>query len=374
MKNIKKFLLLFLLCVPCVFVQAEEVDKSSPSKEDIVIVEDADFKASDTLTTEGNFLGSVFYAGNNITSNSVVDGIGFLAGNNVTIEGEKEYLITAGNNIYVNGIIKKDAVIAGSTIHISGNIKRDVYIAGSSVVISGTIDRNVKIYASEITIKGNIKGTLEVNAGVINLEDTAVIEGYIKHNNNAVLNKSDNAVIGEVKLYTVVEQQPLGEYIKNVVYDLLTSYANLLIVALVLTYFLPKVFTMLKNEYSKIKVDTYFSLFAKGILFIIIVPVLAMFLLLSSVGLSLGVILLAIYFVLSYLSIILTGYLLGNLVLCKLLKKENNHYLNLLIGIAIIKILELIPFIGSFISITSLFIGLGIVSERILANRNRKQN
>lgn len=368
MKNIKKFLFVLLLCMPLVFVNAKE-EELNTLPEEIPVIEDADYKAGDTVTTEGKFFGSAFYAGNNITSNSIIDGIGFLAGNNVTIEGEQDYLITAGNNITVNGEIKRDAIIAGNTINITGNIKRDTIIAGASVTISGNVDRNVKIYASEITIKGSIKGNVEVNAGIINIEETAVIEGYLKHNDNATINKKEGSTVGEIKLYTVRKNQEFKVVLKNTIYNFLTSYANLLIVALVLTYLLPRTFTMLKTEYTKIKADDYLKLFAKGMLFLVMLPFLSMILLLSSVGFALGLIVLALYFILAYISIIFTGYLVGEVIGNKIFKKDNNKYLNLLVGIFVIKLLELIPIIGSVISILSLFVGLGIIVEKLIIKK-----
>lgn len=375
MKKVKKILFFILLCIPIFLVQAEEADLTSQpnSEAEMVVVQNADFKAGDTVDAEGNFLGSVFYAGNNVTSSSIVDGIGFLAGNNVTIEGEKEYLITAGNNIYVNGVIKKDAIIAGNIVHISGDIGRDTYIAASTVVISGNIERNVKIYASEVTIKGNIQGNVDICAGMITIENGTVITGSLKYNDDAEVNSAENITIGDIQMYTIENSQTASEYFKSLIYSFLTSYANLLIVALVLTYFLPKLFVGLKEEYTKVKVDDYFKWFLKGAVFIIMIPILALFLLLSSVGVSFGLILLVLYIILCYLSIIVTGYLVGHFIFCKLLKKENNHYLNLLVGIAVIKILEFIPYVGSFISVISLFVGLGIALEKIWMNRNRKQ-
>ncbi len=376
MKNIKKFLFTILLCMPLMFVSAKEPDFVTTQLEDgneiIEQVNDADYKAGETVITEGNFFGSVFYAGNTVTSNSVSKGIGFLAGNSVTINGVKDYVISAGNNVVIDGEVINDAILAGNTVRISGNVGRDVIIAAANVVISGEIDRNVKIYASEVTIKGNIKGNVDVSAEIINIDDDAIINGYVNYNSDSTMNKSEKAMVGELKTYTIDTKVDFSVTLKETIYGLINSYINLLIVALVMTYLLPNIFTTLKDRYSNLKVEDYFKLFGKGLLFLIGIPVLAIVLLLSSVAISLSFILIALYFILSYITIILTGYVVGNIIWTKLFKKEENKYIALLIGIAVIKIVELVPIIGALVSVASLFIGLGIVVGNVLGKKNKE--
>ena len=376
MKNIKKFLFIVFLCMPLMFVNAEEKDFVTPDMENNTeIVEQnnfADYKADETLNTEGNFFGSVFYAGNTVTSNSNAKGIGFLAGNNVTINGTKDYLISAGNNVLVDGTIVNDAIIAGNTVRISGKVGRDVIIAASNVVISGEIERDVKIYASEVTIKGTIKGNVDISSSIVNVEETAVVNGYLNLNSDATMNKSDKAQLGEVKTYTVKTNVDFSVTVKDIIYGLLRSYLNILIVALVMTYLLPNIFTTLKDKYTSLKTEDYFKLFGKGLLFLIGIPMIAITLLLSSVAVSLSFILIAFYFILSYITIIFTGYIVGNIIWTKLFKKEENKYIALLIGVAVIKVVELVPIVGPLVSVASLFIGLGIIVENILNKKNKE--
>lgn len=366
-KKIKVLLMIIVLCFPFFTVQAKEKENLVEEKtEEVVIVENGDYKAGDNLTTEGNFLGSVFYAGNNVTSKSIVDGIGFLAGNNVTIEGEKEYLAAAGNTVFLNGKVLDDAFVIGNSVHISGIIERDLYVAASTVIVNGTIGRNVRIIASEVTLKGSVVGNIEINASVINIEDTTTISGTLKYNKDALIEQGEKASINSIVEYEVENNITTSEIIKNSIYSFLTSYANLLIVALVITYLFPKLFISIKKDYGKIKLDDCVRLFIKGLLALIGIPSLALILLMSNVGISLGAIILVMYFILSYISVIISGYLLGYFIWKKILKKESNQYIQLLIGIAVIKILEWVPYIGMIVSIISLFVGLGIIIEKII--------
>ena len=84
---------------------------------------------------------------------------------------------------------------------------------------------------------------------------------------------------------------------------------------------------------------------------------------------SLGIILIPIYLILAYISIIFTGYILGEYIFTKLFKKESNIYIEVLIGVAVIKLLELVPFLGDIISMLSLFIGIGIIVELVFRKK-----
>jgi hypothetical protein len=52
------------------------------------------------------------------------------------------------------------------------------------------------------------------------------------------------------------------------------------------------------------------------------------------------------------------------------MKNHNNNYLNLLIGLLILKILTYMPYIGSFVSMGALLIGLGFLLNNIKRAKN----
>lgn len=372
MKRIKLFLLTFLLCLP-IFVGAKELKEdiaTVPNSDLMNITDSADFRVDDSFNAEGNFFGSSFYAGNKVVSNSIVDGINFVAGMDVSIDGDQEYLFTAGNDIFVNGTILKDTFVAGNTVHLTGNLNRDVYALGSTVVISGNVARNVKIAGTDVTIKGTINGNVDIYADNIYVEDSAVITGKLNYNNTAVSSISDKASISAVEAYEVAANNKVD--FKDVISQFVTSYFNLIIVSLVLIFLIPQLFNILEKKYIEKNASIYAKLFGKGLLFLIAIPFAIIALLFSSVGNALGFILLGLYILLIYIATTITGYIVGNVILTKLLKKKNNNYLNILVGVLVIRLLQIVPIIGGFVSVINLFVGLGILLELIMNNRKNK--
>ena len=65
----------------------------------------------------------------------------------------------------------------------------------------------------------------------------------------------------------------------------------------------------------------------------------------------------------------ITGYIIGSLIWDKLIKKENKIYLSGIIGIVLLYLLKIIPYIGIIITFISVMIGVGT----IISLYNRKK-
>ena len=74
---------------------------------------------------------------------------------------------------------------------------------------------------------------------------------------------------------------------------------------------------------------------------------------------------LMIYFTSIYLSTLLSGYVIGN-ILNKKVFKNNNIYLALIIGIIIVRIVKYIPFIGGLLLAILLSFGMGLIYKYIV--------
>ena len=86
-------------------------------------------------------------------------------------------------------------------------------------------------------------------------------------------------------------------------------------------------------------------------------PVTAIIVMISVVGIPLSIIALLIYFVLIYLSALGTSYYFGKWAFGKSIK---NNYLLLAVSLLIYYVARLIPFIGGLISFITLIFGLGL--------------
>lgn len=355
-------LLILLTLLAVVPVEAKEINNFHT-------IADNNVKFEDTVN------GDSAIAGNLIDIKGNIDGIGFIAGQTVNVNGNLEYGFLAGQNINISGQISKNIYAAGGTINISkdANIGRDLFLVGQDITLNGNLKRNINIKANNVTIKEGtvISGNITIKASNITVEKNTTIEGTLKYNKDAKNNINDNANIGKIKTYEIT---------KNTGFDttkVLTSILNMVVVFLVLTILIPKTFDKTNKIYNN-KNTNYIKNIGIGFLMLICIPLIGLVLMASNIGIYLGLILLGLYAIAIYLSFIISGFILGYLILVKLMKLNTNNYLAGIIGIIFLKLLILIPVIGVIASLTAMTLGLAtlwnlIPKDEELTNQDKEK-
>lgn len=309
-----------------------------------------------------NVNGASALAGDNISSNGYVNGINLIAGNDIELRGTSEYALTAGNVISINGNIKNDAFIAGNIVDIKEKtiIERDTIIAASDVQISGVIQRNVTIYAAKVDIKSaNIKGNVRIVAEEIKIDDQTNIEGKLFYPKDAKT-KISSKIKNITKTPAITKDK---ETILDIVLNKIWSALSLILIFALLTLFAPKIFEKIDDKYEKLGFNKVLELFSKGLVFTLIVPAISIFLLMFPFTISLSLIMTALYIIIIYLSKIFTAYLIGYKLWQKYIEKQYIPLISGLLGFTILFILDLIPIISPIITIISLMIGIGMITE-----------
>lgn len=324
-------------------------------------------KIDDNVKMKDEVNGSTFLAGSKTEMTGQADGISFMTSDNVNFKGTSEFIGLAGNTVDISGTVYKDSFVAGNVVTVDkeADLQRDAFIAGSEVEINGNIGRNVTIYASKVTFKGSeIKGNVSIYASSISADDKTKIDGNLSYPEDADVNIADDIVGGKITKTEAAEDSSNG--FVTTVMGKFWSFMALMLVFAVLSLAAPKLFTRMQKVYDKFDFNKGLEVFTKGLVFMILVPVIIFILFLMSIGIPLALILLALYFIIMYLSTVFTGYLIGY----KLWQKFFNNDINMLVvgifGLAILFVLNLIPGISVIVSILTVFIGTGIIYDVIL--------
>lgn len=329
--------------------------------------------SDDKVTFEDTVNGDSAIAGNLVDIIGNIDGIGFIAGQTVNVNGNLEYGFLAGQNVNINGQISKNIYAAGETITLSkdANIGKDLFLAGDSININGNIQRNINIYASTITIKKGttINGNITIEASNIKVEDGALIKGTLKYNEDAKNDINDNSSIEKITTYEKEKNEGFNTS------EILSSILNMVVVFLSITIIIPKTLDKTNEIYEK-KNNNYIKNIGIGFLILICIPLISLILLASNIGVYLGLILVALYAIAIYLSFIISGYILGNLILVKLMKLNTNKYLSGIIGIILLKILMVIPVLSTIICLIAITLGLATIWNLLQKDEeeNKKDN
>ena len=353
-KSIKLLLCLFVSFVMINGVQAKTINHFQGKLDDDV-----------TINDEVN--GSLVLAGSNTEMNGKADGISFMAGNKVVFNGESEYIALVGNSIEIKGTVIKDSFIGGNiiTIEKDASLQRDAVVAGSDIEIHGNIGRNISIYGSNVNLVGaEIEGNVNIYANSIKADEDTVINGNLSYPEDAEVSIAKDAVKGKITKTDAIQSNENG--FVTTMMGKFWSFLSLMLVFAVLSFAASKLFVRVQKEYDKFDFNNGLETFTKGLVFVILVPIIIFILFLMSIGIPLALILLALYFIIMYLSTIFTGYLIGY----KLWQKFFNNDINMLVigifGIALLFILNLIPGISFIVSMLSMFIGIGVIYDVVL--------
>ncbi len=329
--------------------------------------------ADDNVSISDNYNSSVAAAGGDVDITGDVNGFGAFIAENIEQTGTVDYGFYASNSATISGVVEKDVFSISTSFKSLDNAKfnRDVFIASDEVVLNGEFDRNVNVYASKVTLdEVNVKGNITIIADEIEVSKDATVNGVLSYNKDANF-KSSSDNINKVKKNAAILNSDEEETFADVVYSKAWSILCLMIVFGVICLLFPKVFNKINTKYENMKVMDALKLMGKGALVLILIPIIAIVLLFTMIGIPLCIILAVIYCLALYLSTIFGAYLIGYKVWNKISseKKEINALLYGAIGLLIILVLELIPVVGSIVSVIVLLGGLGVIFEIIISSR-----
>ncbi|KKQ30025.1 MAG: hypothetical protein US68_C0003G0015 [Candidatus Shapirobacteria bacterium GW2011_GWE1_38_10] len=302
-----------------------------------------------------------------------------------------------GENQIVDKPIDGDLMISGGQIKITSNIKGDAYIAGGQVDISGTINGNLIVVGGNITISGKVLKNIIVGAGQVKIDNSADIGGYVLAGGGkvdllgrfsgpvkvgagdlligeaAILNgnleadvgttsiSSTSKIIGE-KNIRIHETKKVDRSERTVrpfqkvvgVGEIFSFFSKLVILLVLVKLFGQKI---IKTDAK----NSFWSSIGSGLILLIVTPFLMLMLMVTVIALPLSGIVLSLYLVSISLSGIVTSILAGNYISQKGYIKTKNLYFQSFLGLLLLTLIGLIPFIGALTKFIVLLFGLGII-------------
>lgn len=334
----KKILMLLVLIVSIFTVQVNA--KQFYANDKIKINEQQDY--------------SVFAAGQEIDISSFIDGSTFVAGEDITITSSQDIIFAAGEDIKIKDAYAKDVFVAGMELEITNSQIRDLFAFAEDIEINSEISHNAYLGATKVVIDSKIMGNVYIAAEEIIIKDGAEIMGTLEYPETAYIRISDDAIIENTKEFNVNEPD-MGTSIQVMITDFINSYLTILVTGIAFIILFRKQFDKLEKE--ELSFENVAKKVGLGFLLLIAAPIVALILMFSIVGVPLSFMLLALYIMLIYISIIPSGYFIAYKLLHKNIK---NDYLLLAIGILGIKLLEFVPVIGFLVALISLCFGMWV--------------
>lgn len=313
---------------------------------------------------------SLLLAGNNITSDvKAPRGLMLVAGNMLQLGTDSEYGFIFGNVIDFNGQTSRDLYIAGNlvTLKTDAAIGRDVFVASSSLTVETDLAGDLGATADMVVFKDVvIDGNINLDAAHIKFDGKVEIAGALTYNDNAEVSGLEKASYGSIEAYHVEEVNTAALLVAEI-YGKFLSVAGLFIAIAILAALYPRMHEKVAKETT---VNNFGADLAIGLGTLIIVPAIALLSFFTVIAAPLGVILLALYVITIYLAQGFAGIWLGHLILEKAFKGKGNIFAEAFLGILILGILALIPYIGVTTGFIGLLLGLGLIIKCLKPQKN----
>ncbi len=144
-----------------------------------------------------------------------------------------------------------------------------------------------------------------------------------------------------------------------------------MLVAFVLLWF-TSFFEAVDRRYTGVPFKKYAAAFGIGFGILAGVPLGAIILMVTGVGLRIGLLLLVLYAAVIIASPVVLGFVLGTLIWRKLFRRRECYYAELPIGLAAAMVIKNLPYVGILCAIISVAFGVGVFAQ-MLGKREKKE-
>ena len=320
----------------------------------------ADFASGQQATLPvGQTVNDDYYAaGGTVTIDGNVNGDVWVTGGQVQINGNVNGDINAvGGDVRVTGVVNGNARLSGGQVEIDGKITRDVFLATGSGVMSkdAIIGRDLYVGAGTLTI-GGTTNTIHAGVGTLTIASTAKVNGDVIYTSNNAAKIDTGATMSG----TVTQHAPKQVAVRSMSQSAAAIFYSMLVTILMgllfIRFFPVRSATIASTWNMQFLANVFW-----GLLTLIVVPVLFVVLMMTIVGIPLGVGLLLLYPIILYLGMLVGTIAFGS-GLTNLLGKNQKtgiSWMAVVLGALVLGLISQIQIVGPVIVFLVFVTGLG---------------
>lgn len=322
------------------------------------------YLAGGTVSVEAQVEGDVTAAGGQVTIDDAVSGDVMAFGGTVTLRAKvNDDARLAGGEVDISGTTGGDLLVAGGSVRLvpGAKVGGRAWLAGGTLEIAGRVGKSLQAAGGEIVIAGEVLGDADLIADRIEIRPDAVIHGQLRYRSPKPANIAPGArVLGSVVVQPL-EAPPAHAGAGGGVFMLLSLAATALALYLLFPQFAPAAARGVR-EAPWVALGLGLAVLAAG-------PLAVVLLLVSVVGLWLGLVTLFVY-----LALLLLGYLTGVLFAAdtglRLVRRHAEPTRGWMIGailavLVVLALLRLVPGLGALAAFALLLFGLGALTRAL---------
>ncbi len=294
------------------------------------------------LDLRGNVKGDLIFFGESAQISGRVDGNMFMFGRMADIRGEVArslYAFDQTTRLDSAGRVGADLAGAGQTQAVDGMVGRDVWFAGYASRVRGVVGRDVRARVAELQLLPSARVGRNLDAHVRRMSDVVIEPG---------------ATIGGQTITRVTPPRP-SRFTRGGFY----FWQALQFVSALLVGFLGLVLVPGFFQRSVEAVRSWGRSFILGFVVLVVTPVAIVLAGLTLVGIPVALTGLGLYLLGLFAAKILVGAVIGRALLRSTDTSVRASFVALLLGLFILMILFLIPFLGRVIHFVVFCLGLG---------------
>ncbi len=356
-------LLISALIIPLVAFALEVRVGESPTLSASETVRNDMYLAGGNITSSGKVNGDLVVAGGNIIVNGPVSQDLAIGGGSITVIADVgDDVRIGGGNIILNGKVGSDAVIGGGQTTISGpGVGGDVLWGGGMLRVDAPIGGGMQLAGGEVVINAPVRGNVTFKGTKLTLGKNAVINGDLNYTAKSEATMEAGAVVKGKTTYEPQKTAIPAISGKGVIALLsllfLGKFLALLVFALALGLFFRRYAEVLvSNAITQPLLET-----GRGLIVFIVLPVVSVMLLVTLIGVPLGILGLIGFAALLLLASPLAAIVVGSVVHKWIFKPAEYQvaWQTILLGVAIYTVLGFVPIVGGIAKFVLVLLAVG---------------
>lgn len=353
-----------VLAMPAMSFAAEFRAGDQPSvRADEQIVNDL-YIAGGSVTSAGNVTGDLVTGGGNIIISGNVGADVVAGGGNVSIlSNVGDDVRVGGGTIVISGSVGGDVIAGGGEISLGGpGVGGDVTVGGGNIRIDAPVMGNLWIGGGSVYINAPIAGDIKIEADKVTLGSSAVISGNMIYKAKKELVMEAGAVVNG----KITFEQRKGKMIPHnafaAIFSAFLIWKFFALLACALLFGL--VFRRYNMEMVAYATRRPLLEIFRGLVILVAMPIISILLLVTVIGIPLGILGLIGYVALMIFSCIVAPIILGSVVYGYFSKKDREtSWKTILLGVVLYSLLGLVPFIGWLAQFFLMLASLGCIAS-----------
>lgn len=255
-------------------------------------------------------------------------------------------------------------VISGDVTVPRGEAVDGIVVASGDVRLAGRSDGDVVLFSGDATVSGTIDGDLVTFGGQARLLPSAHVSGDVRYGDERPIVAGAAIVRGDVTKEDWPDSWDFVPFVGAFILWLAIT-VSMALLGLLMLLIAPRAAEALEAR-SRERVGV---LIAIGFAVAIALPIAGALAAVTLVGLPLAFLVLLALAPLAALAYVASAYVLGR----RLVKEPKGRIWAFLAGLAVLRVIALVPILGFLVGLAAVIFGLGLIGAAIGAARGREQ-